>query len=235
MDDDPQSQPVGTTTLLEKANQFRIKAELIGAQQSHTDELTRITLRITAVKAALNKLDQALTAARTVAGLPDAPSINMAVDDGYDEFRRKIDVSDFNDAVFRMAVRRLEAAAMKLDTESDQSWKTWTVQCLGSLRRERVAVLPAPQRGSARGSWTRLERIASAPPDRSSVIEFVTTYDNLRELLDDLPDLPSELLDLLDRLSQKTPLTIADLSEEDLRILRTSEVGSQIELRRRES
>lgn len=235
MDEDPQPQPVATLTVLEKANQFRTKAELIGAQQSDTDELTRITHRVAAVKAALQKLDRAMTAARIVADLPDAPTINMTVDDGYDDFRRKIDGGDFNDPVFRTAARKLEAAATKIDTEGQQVWKTWTAERLDSIRRERIAVLPTAERRNVRERSMRLDRIAAASPDRSSVTEFVTTYDNLRELLDDLPDLPSQLVDLLERLSQKTPLTIADLTEEDLRILRESEVGSQIELRRRES
>jgi hypothetical protein len=222
-------------TLLDKANQFRTKAVLIGAQQSDTDELTRINHRVTAVKAALQKLNRAMTAARIVSDLPDTPTINMAVDDGYHDFRRKVEAGNFNDPVFRTATRKLEAASTQLDAESQQVWKTWTAQRLGSLRRERIAVLPAAERRSVRERWTRLDRIAASPPDRSSVTEFVTIYDNLRELIHDLPDPPSQLVELLDRLSQKTPLTIADLSEEDLRILRESEVGSQIELRRRES
>lgn len=235
MDEDPQPQPVATLTVLEKANQFRTQAELIGAQQSDTDELTRITHRVATVKTALQKLDRALTAALMVADLPDAPTIDLAVDDGYDDFKRKIDNSDFTDPVFRTAGRKLEAATTKVDAEGQQAWKSWTAERLGRLGRERIAVLPGAERRSARERWSRLERIAASLPDRSSVAEFVTTYDNLRELLDNLPDLPSQLVDLLDRLSQRTPLTIADLSDEELRILRESDVSSQIELRRRDS
>jgi hypothetical protein len=235
MDEHPQPQPVATMTVLDKANQFRTKAVLIGAQQSDTDDLTRINHRVIAVKAALQKLDRAMTAARIVSDLPDAPTINMAVDDGYHDFRREVEAGNFNDIVFRTATRKLEAASTQLDAEGQQVWKTWTAQRLGSLRRERIAVLPAAERRSVRERWTRLDRIAASPPDRSSVTEFVTIYDDLRELIDDLPELPSQLVELLNRLSHKTPLTIADLSEEDLRILRESEVGSQIELRRRES
>jgi hypothetical protein len=66
------------------------------------------------------------------------------------------------------------------------------------------------------------------------VTEFATSYDLLREQLDGLPDLSAELDDLLTRLSQGR-LTIADLSDEDLQLLRASEVGAQIELRRRDS
>ncbi|MFI5897676.1 hypothetical protein ACIA5D_47080 [Actinoplanes sp. NPDC051513] len=235
MDEDPKPEPVATVTMLDKANQFRTKAVLIEAQQSDTDELARLTHRVAAVKAALQKLDRAMTAARIVSDLPDSPTINMAVDDGYHDFRRNVETSNFNDTVFRAATRKLEAASTQFDTDAQQVWKTWAAQRLGSLRWERIAVLPAAERRSVRERWTRLDRIAASSPDKSSVTEFVTTYANMRELLDDLPDLPSQLVDLLDRLSQKTPLTIADLSEEDLRILRESEVGSQIELRRRES
>ena len=128
MDEDPKPEPVATVTVLDKANQFRTKAELIGAQQSDTDELTRLTHRVAAVKAALQKLDRAMTAARIVSDLTDAPTINMAVDDGYHDFRRKVEGSNFNDTVFRAATRKLAAASTQFDTEAQQVWKTWAAQ-----------------------------------------------------------------------------------------------------------
>lgn len=234
MDEDPQSEPA-SLTVLEKANRFRTQAQLISAQQSDSDELTRLTHRVADVRTALLKLDRALAAARSIADLPNAPTIDIPADDGYNDFKRKIDGSDFNDSVFRAAVRKLDAAAAKIDIGGQQAWKSWTAQRLGDLRPERLAVLPAAERKGILERRTRLERIASAPAAPAAVTEFVTSYDLLRERLDDLPDLPSHLVDLLDRLSQKKPMTIADLSEEDLRILRESEVGAQIELRRRDS
>ena len=235
MGEGPQPQPVAGLTVLEKANRFRTQAELIRAQQSETDELARISHRVSAVRAALQNLDRALTAARSIANLPDALTIDMTADDGYNDFKRKIDGSDFNDAVFRAAVRKLETAAKKIDTDGLQVWKTWTAQRLGNLRPERVAVLPSAERKGILERRTRLERIAAAPPSPDAVTEFATSYDLLREQLDELPDLPSHLVDLLERLSQRKPLTIADLSEDDLLLLRQSEVGTQIELRRRDS
>jgi hypothetical protein len=235
MDEGPQPQLVASLTVLEKANRFRTQAELIRAQQSDTDELTRITHRVAAVRTALQNLDRALKAARSIADLPDAPTIDTTADDGYNDFKRKIDGSDFNDAVFRAAVRKLDTASAKIDTDGQQAWKTWTAQRLGRLRPERIAVLPAAERKGILERRTRLERIATTPATPAAVTEFVTSYDLLREQLDDLPDLPSRLVDLLERLSQRKPLTIADLSEDDLLILRESEVGSQIELRRRDS
>jgi len=236
MDRDPQDdKPSDSLTVFEKAQRFRTHAELIHAHQAGTDELERISHRVAELRTGLQKMSRTLSTAHAIASLPDAPSIVTTGDDGYTDFKRRVDAGDFKDAVFKTAMRKLSSASSTIETETQDAWKTWTAQRLSRLLTNRVAILPTEQRKRVTDRRTRLDRLASAAPDRAAVTEFLTTYESLLEELDELPDLPAELVELLDRLAQRKPLTLADLSEEDLKMLRESEVGAQIELRRRES
>lgn len=224
-------------TLLARANEFRTKAEMVRDREADIGELKRIKERTEELESSLDDYEALLTTAGVIAGLPLGPVISADIDDGFQAFHRKIAANNFMDRSFVAATNKLKSASSELKNTCSKGWKDWAGQRLRVLSEAwpRVAFLRADEHRDAVDQRKRLEKIASTEPTPSAVTLFTTIYDHLWKRLDTLPLLSGELAEVLELVKRKPPLTLADLTDEQLRLLRESEVGAQIELHRRES
>jgi hypothetical protein len=98
----------------------------------------------------------------------------------------------------------------------------------------RIPLLGADEQKSARDRRDELLKLSKiAVPTGPDVGGFQSAAGLLRETLDEVPDPPQEILALLQRLGERPPVTLDQLTDDDIGLLRRAGIADQIEVRRR--
>jgi hypothetical protein len=117
---------------------------------------------------------------------------------------------------------------------TEVGWKAWAEKQLHSIPDEKIAVLPGDERQAAVKDWTQLRRLAGkAPKNNHEIAEFIRLRDRTTQALQPVPHLNEALRELLQRLDGKPPLTLADLSDNTIAMLRDAGFASHVQLSRR--
>jgi hypothetical protein len=233
---DPQPQgPVTAVSVLDKASLFQTQAETIHAGRSERQEIERIAHRRAELSTALQDLDRVLTITHELAALDGIAPFDKAIDDGYEEFRRRFTQGNSSNATFKAALTKVQGATAQREAMAKQAWEAWVGARLDALPSNRDILLSLDERKDVRERRARLAKIRATLPTPSDIRAFATTYELLLETLQQQPDLPSELVHILDRLSARSPLLLSDLSDGEIALLKSSPVAEQIQLRRRDA
>jgi len=223
------------TSVFDKAQALQSRANALAAGEAGQKEAERVAHRVEETRALLAELRQALTVARSMRAIDDADPIDLSIlDDGYRNFSKYAAAGSPSDLVFTTAKRKIRAVADQLGLQLQQIWSGWTSARMSVLPVLRIILLPSEEQGAARERRDELAKLARVKvPSATDVTLFLRNYDLLKETLDGTPDPPEEVLSLLQRLGERPSLTLHDLTDAQIALLRDAQVANQIEVRRR--
>lgn len=222
------------TSVLDKAHELAMEASRLKEGQAAGADADRVSKRVDELAAALADLRSTVATARHLRGAGVAANVDLSVaSEGRDRFARHATGLPSNQ-VFIAARQKIQQAADNIKGRLAAEWTEWASQRLSALPTSRIAMLASPQeRDEATRRRDELRKLVAKPPSVANTGLFQTTYGLLEESLAEVEDLPNDLVDLIQRLDRRPPITLADLSDEQVVLLRAHGVADQIELRRR--
>lgn len=222
-------------TVFDKVEQLRSHARRLETAEQGADEARRIGNRVTKLKVSLGQLRSWVELARKVNETIGSTRIDLStVDDGYRDFDAKVrSVTNPGDAIFERANRRISAVCKRLEEETRSAWSTWASARISELPLARIPMLQSGDQRDARRKKDELERwVRATEMSRSTINLFTTSIDVLADMLADTPDAPPEVADLMVRLSGDRPPTLAEITDEEISLLRSLHLDDQIALKR---
>jgi hypothetical protein len=121
-----------------------------------------------------------------------------------------------------------------VSTDLGAAWSRWTEQRIAGLPLLRIPLLDPGDQETAREWRNELQSLAKNPlPTSTDISMFHSAAAQLAEALAKVSDPPQEVLAVLKRLGERPPLTLAELADDDIRLLRQAGVAAQIDVRRR--
>jgi hypothetical protein len=221
--------------LLEDALALSARARRIGANRSDTEQRNRLGARVADLRTAIGTIGNLLELRReaTAAGAMIAwrPS---RVTSAYQSLIRVSQDGLPTERQLETGRSQIGRATTELTRAMEAGWKPWAEEQLNRTPDEKIAVLQGDERQAAAKDWTQLKRLAAkAPKNNHEIIEFVRLRDRIIQALRPVPHLSEDLRELLQRLDGKPPLTLADLSDSNIAMLREAGFASHVQLSRR--
>ncbi|MEY9846179.1 hypothetical protein ABH940_003264 [Streptacidiphilus sp. BW17] len=222
-------------SVYDKATQLQNHARRLAAGAAGDREAGRIAERIAELRVQLNELRQQISVARALQaqGAYDFARLSD-VEDGRVGFERKAQPGALpSNDVFKTARQKVKAATQRAESEVQAAWSTWSNDRLSALPLARIPMLPPDEQQVARERRAELERAAkNGKATTSGIAVFAATSAALAEMLHDAQDPPDELLALLDRLG-KRPVSLREVTDEEIALLRAYAIDDQIGLLRK--
>jgi hypothetical protein len=194
----------------------------------------RVARRVAEIQSALVSLSGQARAARALQRYTDAATVNLTgLDAGRDDLARRAAGSIPSDPAFVAARRKIESTTSRLATEIQAVWKAWANEQLSTLPVRRIAMLEPAQEASAQVRLKSLRNlIVVRNVTASDIAEYASTYEGLMDELSEEMDVPEALLAVFHRMSRGV-ITLRELSEEEIMLLRQYRMDGEIELRRK--
>jgi hypothetical protein len=207
-----------------------------GAEAEH--DAARVSQRVDETLELLQQLRQLIGAARRLRAVSGSEWVDLSgLDVGRAAFARHASSGLPSNQVFTAAKQKIKNVTSHLSTQLGAVWSQWTAERIAELPLARISLLPADEQQSARTRRDELAKLArnarTTVPTSTDVSMFASNAAILNETLSQLADPPQEVLALLERLGKRPPLTLGELSNEDITLLRQADVADQIEVRRR--
>lgn len=223
------------TSVFDKAQALQSRANALAAGEAGQKEAERVAHRVEETRALLAELHQVIMGVRSMRAIDDADPIDLsALDDGYVNFSKHAAAGNPSDQVFTTAKRKVRAVIDQLGLQLQQTWSSWTSHRMTMLPVLRILLLASEEQAAAHERRDELAKLARVKaPSATDVTLFLRNYDLLKETLDGIPDPPNEVLTLLQRLGERPSLTLHDLTDAQITMLRDAQVANQIEVRRR--
>jgi hypothetical protein len=156
------------------------------------------------------------------------------LDDGRAAFARHAAAGLPSNQVFTAARQKVNGVISRVSEQLGPAWTQWTSERLTELSLMRIPLLDADEQSTARDRRDELLRLSKiSVPTSTDVNAFQSTAGLLWETLSQIPDPPQEILTLLQRLGERPPVTLEQLTDDDISLLRQAGIADQIEVRRR--
>ncbi|MFF8928949.1 hypothetical protein ACF1AO_16920 [Streptomyces longwoodensis] len=225
-------------SVYEKAKLLEDHASRIADGEDSQRQATRVSSRLLELRSQLNQLRSQLAVTQALQSRGAGLDIDLSgIDDGRAGFERSLGPSGLpSNQVFNTAKKKTQAVTDRLAEENQAAWSAWTEQLLAKLPLARISMLvelEAEKQASKR--QIELERIARGKASQEAITTFATTYAGLAELLQDTQDPPEALVDLLNRLREQPGLTLSDVTDEEIALLRECRMDAHITLKRKGS
>lgn len=220
-------------SVLDKARAMTAEATRLrqGADAEH--DATRVSERVGEILPLLQQLRLIARAARRLHAVSGEDHVDLSgLDDGRAALARHAGLP--SNQAFAAAKSRINAVISRVSTDLGAAWSQWTEQCISKLPLLRITLLDSGDQETARTCRDELQKLAKiAVPTSTDISMFQAAAAQLAESLGGVSDPPQEVLPLLQRLGERPPLTLAEVTDDDIRLLRQAGVASQIELQRR--
>ncbi|MFE6739040.1 hypothetical protein [Streptomyces tubercidicus] len=225
-------------SVYEKAKLLEDHASRIADGEESQRQATRVSTRLMELRSQLNQLRSHLAVTKALQARGAGLDIDLSgIDDGRAGFERSLGPSSLpSNQVFSTAKKKTQAVADRLGEANQAAWSEWTGQMLAELPIARISMLLAPgaeKQASARHA--ELERVARGKASQDSITTFAVTHAGLAELLQDAQDPPQALAALLDRLREQSGLTLRDITDEEIALIREYGMDAHISLKRKGS
>lgn len=219
-----------------KATQVQSHARRLSQGSAGERETQRIARRLTDLRAALSTLRKHVEVAHELNALGWGKLVDLSdADTGRAAFASKAGPGTLPpDPVFKTAIQKVKTIAERIDQDTRTAWTDWATTCIDELPLSRIPMLQPETQRPAREKRTHLERAAQSETiSRTDIALFTVTLRALSELLQQADDPPDELSTLLDRLSQRPPVTLHEVTDEQIALLRQHGMDDQIGLLRK--
>ncbi|MFG2349652.1 hypothetical protein [Streptomyces phaeochromogenes] len=225
-------------SVYEKAKLLEDHASRIADGEDSQRQAIRVSSRLMELRSQLNQLRSQLAITHALHARGTGLDIDSSgIDDGRAGFERSLGPSGLpSNPVFNTAKKKTQAVADRLTEENQAAWSAWTGKLLAELPLARISMLVEP--GAEKQASTRhleLGRIARGKASKDAITTFATTYAGLAELLQDTQDPPEALADLLNRLRENSGLTLRDVTDEEIALIRQYGMDAHISLKRKGS
>jgi hypothetical protein len=222
-------------SVLEKATRLQFEADRIYLSQAGTQEAERVQNRVHSLSVAIGNLRMLAKTAQFLIGRTGGRIEFSTLEQGYKELAKHAERGFPSNQAFGNAERRLKSTADALATAIQIQWKDWAADQLAALELSRIAMLGQKQQAQANMLLKSLKASAvSSSPDIAQITGFINQHALLSEELQQAPDVPAELLALLNRLNNGG-VTLADIGDEEIALLRAHAMDRQVELKRKAS
>jgi hypothetical protein len=220
-------------SVLDKARAMTAEATRLRRDVSAEHEAKRVSERVREILPLLQRLSLIAASARRLRVVSGENCVDLSgLDDGQAAFARHAGLP--SNQAFTAAKSRINAVTNRVSTDLGAAWSRWTEQCMAGLPLMRIPLLDPSDQETARKWRDELQGLAKNPvPTSTDVSMFQSAAAQLAEVLAKVSDPPQEVLALLRRLGERPPLTLAELADDDIRLLRQAGVAVQIEVRRR--
>ena len=222
-------------SVLDKARAMTAEASRLqqGAEADH--EASRISQRVDEVTQLLLQLRQVTGAADRLRAVSGSESVDLSgLDDGRAAFDRHAARGLPSNQVFTAAKQKINGVIARLSEQLGQAWSQWTAMRMADLPLLRIPLLDGDGQASARERRDELQKLSSKPvPTSTDVSLFQSAAELLQETLSRVADPPEEILALLHRLGERPLLTLDQLTDHQISLLRQADIAGQIEVRRR--
>jgi hypothetical protein len=221
--------------LLDDALTLSARARSIGADRSDIEQRNRLAARVTDLRTAIDTISKLLELRReaiaTGVGIGWRPS---RLSSAYQALLRASQGGLPTEKHLNTAQSQIARTTTELNKAVEAGWKPWAEEQLNRVPHEKIAVLQGDEQQAAVKDWNQLKRLAAkAPKTNREIVEFVRLRDRIIRALRPVPHLSEDLRDLFQRLDGKPPLTLADLSDSSIAMLREAGFASQVQLSRR--
>jgi hypothetical protein len=225
------------SSVLELALEVAAQANRIKQGEEAEQQAKRVVQRVGDVQKALAELETAVAASRRLHTVSGEQFVSLEkLDEGRSSFATSVTNAGGipRNEVFTNAASRIGGVTARVAAELEVGWAQWTAREVAGVPRLRISLLEQEEQVVPRERWATLLKTAKvAIPGRDYINSFKSDLDYLHEVLDPLPDPPGAVLEILERLSQHRGLTLAELADEEIAVLREAGVADQIEVRRR--
>ncbi|MFD4639394.1 hypothetical protein ACFWN2_18910 [Lentzea sp. NPDC058436] len=222
-------------TVLDKANRLKGEARRLADGAEGMRQATRISERVTKLRDSLQSLARQVTLAKSVNSAIGAPLVDLSgLSAGLEDFKKKAEASPNPlDPVFKAARTKVETLTNRLRDRTLEVWQRWATARVQDLPYGKLPMLNVDQQPAARSKKQDLDRmITKSDLNSSDVRVFRTTLETLGELLGTAKDVPAELAAVLDRLARTPSPRLADVSDDEIRLLRSAGLDTEIAMKR---
>ncbi|MET7295410.1 hypothetical protein ABZS79_25270 [Streptomyces griseoloalbus] len=225
-------------SVYEKAKLLEDHASRIADGEDSQRQATRVSRWLLELRSQLNQLRSQLAVTHALQSRGAGLDIDLSgIDDGRAGFERNLGPSGLpTNPAFSTAKKKTQAVTDRLAEENQAAWSAWTAQLLAELPLARISMLvevEAEKQASKR--QLELERISRGKASKEAITTFATTYAGLAELLQETQDPPEALVGLLNRLRAQSGLTLSDVTDEEITLLRQCRMDAHITLKRKGS
>jgi hypothetical protein len=212
---------VSSVTVPEKAQELQNIVRSISESQKERDDQERVLRRIDEVRTAL----QAATVQQQTAVLLRERTGQTLDVSGFEAARAKLESKSRGglplDQVFLDAKRALEGFASELSASLRQTWKAWATARIQEVSPARFVTLGPDERLEATELYESMKAKANRPKvDSATILTFCSAHDTFSALLQHAPaDAPQGLVELINRLDAGK-VTLRELTDADIALLR---------------
>jgi len=220
-------------SVLDKARAMTAEATRLRQDSDADHDAARVSERVTEILPLLTQLRLIAGAARRLHAVSGEDSVSLSgLDDGRAALARHAGLP--SNQAFTAARSKITGVITRVSKDLSAAWSGWTDQRMARLPLVRIDLLDAGDQQAAREWRDELRKLARiAVPTSTDISMFQSAATQLAEAVAQVSDPPQEVLPLLQRLGKRPPLTLADLADDQIRLLRQAGVASQIEVRRR--
>jgi hypothetical protein len=219
----------------EKATQLQAHARRLAEGQRGELDAQRVSQAVSETRRELNNLRSLIQIARML-GARGAPAVDLTgLDAGRTAFAAKTGEGWLpSDRAFQAAQAKIKGVASKIAADIQTAWAAHTERTLTALPMIRVPLLDPGEQVRVREQKTTLDRLAKDPkPEIPGIVQYANTLEMLRDTLDGLSDPSSEILGLMARIAGPRQISLGDLTDAEIALLRREGFADQIMLRRK--
>jgi hypothetical protein len=221
-------------SVYDKALRLRAEIRRIDEGASAEQAARSAAHRVQELRSALADLTSQVSLARALTRYSETEVPLGDVRNGLFELQQRASTGLPSDQAFDAARRKVTASAEDLARRSQEVWRTWTSTSVDNLPTNRMAGLDQARQRSTRQAVDQLAALRKrTKPSSSDVVEFHNTLDAVLDELAAAKNAPDELLDLLTRFDGQQ-MTLRDITDSEIALLREHGMDSEIEIRRKQ-
>lgn len=221
-------------SVFDKALRLRAEIRRIDEGASAEQAVRSAAHRVQELRSALADLTSQVSLARALTRYSGTAVALGDVHNGLVELQRRASTGLPSDQAFDAARKKVTASADALARRSQEVWRTWTSASVDSLPTSRMAGLDQVRQRSTRQAVDELVALRKrTKPSSSDVVEFHSTLDTVCVELAAAENAPDELLDLLVRFDGRQ-VTLRDITDAEIALLREHDMDDEIEIRRKQ-
>jgi hypothetical protein len=219
-------------SVLGKALTLQGEVRRLEASAQGAEEAKRVVTRVNEIRMELGNINKQLQLAEELRKHTSVEIELSGVGTGLANLKRNAAGGIPSNPAFTSARGKASKAAEQLAARVQEAWREWTTEQLEDLPVERIPMLALDRQSGAQKTFEELRRTAARDVSKSDVLTFTAQYSRLSEELREAKDAPEELIVLVQRVGSGS-MTLHDLTDEDIALLRERSWDRLIALRRK--
>ncbi|MCC8244086.1 hypothetical protein [Saccharothrix luteola] len=221
-------------SVLDRALEMQGQVRRLDADASVEQAAKSTAQRVRELESALADLASAVRLAQALTRYSGTEVPLGDIHGGMSELQRQASAGLPKDRVVDTARKKVSASVTGLAERSQEVWRSWTAAAFAGIPVNRIAGLDPAHQRAVRTMVDELGRLRRKPKTTlTDVVEFGTKHADVLEELAAAADASDELLALLARFDNQT-ITLRDITDADIALLREHGMDGEIEIRRKQ-